>query len=152
MAYNTPKNKMSRKIKLLGIIAILSILVVSVSSCSKEKKIVGKWKVTSATGDFLEDKGNTWTFKENGKCTIPTGELEIDGEWTISSDNLTIDINQPLTIEGYNCNIKGTADFDIETLSNKEMSLSGNVNLKLYYQNVLVESEAMKGSYDFEKK
>ena len=76
---------MSRKIKLLGIIAILSILVVSVSSCSKEKKIVGKWNASigqdggetkffdgwielkddlTGMSSFDNPKSFTWSYKE----------------------------------------------------------------------------------------
>ena len=152
MANNTPYNKMSRNLKLFGIIALLAVAVVAFSSCTKEKKIVGKWKVTKATGDFDGDKGSTWTFKDNGKCTIESGDMEMDGEWSISKDELTIDFDEDRTIEGYRVNIKGVADFDIDDLTNSEMSLDGKVHMKVYYNGSLLEEETVKGKYELEKK
>ena len=140
---------MLRKFKLLGVIALLAITVATVSSCGKDKKIVGKWKITSATGSFSYDKGETWTFKDNGKCVIVIDNEPYDGEWSVSKDNLTIDIEEDeFTING---------DFSIDELKSSSMSLSGEWVAKIdydyyYYKSSSKETERIRGSYEFEKK
>lgn len=143
---------MLRKIKLFGIIALLAVAVVTVSSCGKDNKIVGKWKITSASGEFSDDKGEIWTFKDKGTCSIVIGGDTFDGEWSISKDNLTIDIDdREITITG---------DFSIDELKSKSMSLSGEWTAKYqeddyyYYKSnsKYTETVRVKANYDFEKK
>ena len=130
---------MKRNIRLLGIVALLIAAMVFVSSCSKEKKIIGKWKCTSATGDFKEFKDETVTFKDGGKCTF----ADADGEWSISKDNLTIEAEED--------GDKITFDFTIDDLSSSEMSLDGTATVKYYYDGEY-ETYKAKGTMDFEKK
>lgn len=139
---------MLRKFKLLGVIALLAITVATVSSCGKDKKIVGKWKITSATGDFYYDKGERWTFKDNGKCVIVIENHTYDGEWSVSKDNLTIDIEEDeFTING---------DFSIDELKSSSMSLSGEWTAKIdddyNFKSSSKYTERIRGSYEFEKK
>lgn len=131
---------MKRNIRLFGIVALLIAAMVFVSSCSKEKKIIGKWKCTSATGNFKEFKDETVTFKEGGKCTF----IDIDGEWSISKDNLTIEIDDD--------EVKATCDFTIDDLSSSEMSLDGTMTIKEYHYEYGYETYKIKGTMDLEKK
>lgn len=125
------------------VFALLALTIVSISSCSKEDRIVGKWKITHASGDLSDDKGGTWTFKEKGTCSFTLFELDFEGEWSISKDNLTIDCSE--TRNGSKVNISG--DFEIDNLTSSEMSLSGEWIVK-----VDDEKDKIKVSYDFEKK
>lgn len=134
---------MFKKIKLFATIALLAIVALSISSCSKESKIEGKWKITKATGsDLSYDKGSTWTFKENGSCTIALWEEDLDGDWSISKDELSIDLEE---FEGF----KISGEFTIDELSGSAMSLSGTWTVKDYYDG---DTDKEKASYDFEKK
>jgi hypothetical protein len=115
------------------------------SSCQKnEKKIVGKWKVTKATSsdedidDILSeyDKGCTWSFKDNGDCTVTFCGYDCDGEYYVSKNTLSI-----------TCKIDGEKldwDMDIDELTNKEMSLSGTFRFDY--------DEKYKVSYSLEKR
>lgn len=133
---------MFKKIKLFATIALLAIVALSVSSCSKESKIEGKWKITKATGEFSYDKGSTWTFKENGSCTIALGEEDWDGDWSISKDELSIDLEEV-------DDIKISGEFTIDELSGSAMSLSGTWTAKDTDEGY---TDKEKVSYDFEKK
>lgn len=137
---------MSRNLKLFGIIALLAVAVVAFSSCTKEKKIVGKWKVTKAKldGDTLSDmKGAIWTFKENGNCTCEVVESEVDGEWSISKDELTIELEQG--------SMTMTCDFTIDELTNSSMELSGKAKETSYYDGERY-TDSYKLEFEFEKK
>ena len=137
---------MLKQFKLLGMVALLAAAMLMVS-CSKEDKIVGKWKITHASGDFSDDKGSTWNFKDNGKCSIVVGNSDFDGEWSLSNDCLTIDIEYSTSSsEG-----KVIGEFDIDELSSSEMSLSGQWNDSWSY-NGSRQTRKYKVSYDFEKK
>lgn len=130
-----------KKISFLVVAAFVATLAMMMfTSCSKEKQIEGKWKITKASGYFSDDKGETWTFKANGKCSCYLDGLDLDGEWSISKDELTIEINE----EG----LKITGDFTLDNLSSKEMSISGTWKVK--YDDG--DSGSWKVSYDFEKK
>lgn len=142
---------MLRKIKFFGIVALLAVAMVAVSSCGKEKKIVGKWKITSASGELKEDKGETWTFKEKGDCTVVIGGENYDGEWSISGDNLSIDLDE------FDEDIEVSGDFTVDELSSKAMSISGEWIVKYDYNydykgSKDSETEKIKANYDFEKK
>lgn len=146
MANNAPQNNMLRKLKLFGIIALLAVAVVAFSSCTKEKKIVGKWKVTKAKldGDTLSDmKGAIWTFKENGNCTCEFVIGEVDGEWSISKDDLTIELEQG--------SMTMTCDFTIDELTNSEMELSGKAK-ETGYSDGERYTYSYKLDFEFEKK
>jgi len=134
---------MFKKIKLFATIALLAIVALSISSCSKESKIEGKWKITKVSGDEIsDDKGSTWTFKENGSCTIALWEEDWDGDWSISKDELSIELD-----EMDNYRISG--EFTIDELSSSAMSISGTWTIKDYTEDYTYKE---KVSYDFEKK
>jgi len=136
---------MHNKLKLFGLIFLLLTTVAFMSSCQKnEKKIVGKWKVTKATSsdedidDILSeyDKGCTWSFKDNGDCTVTFCGYDCDGEYYVSKNTLSI-----------TCKIDGEKldwDMDIDELTNKEMSLSGTFRFDY--------DEKYKVSYSLEKR
>ena len=129
------------KFKLLGMVALFATAMM-LCSCSKESQIVGKWKITKAPSDWSEsDKGETWTFKEGGSCTLFVSGVDLDGDWSVSKDNLTIDLEK---YEG----VKITGEFTIDELKSKTMSLSGNWNAKTEGG----ESRKIKANYEFEKK
>lgn len=128
---------MFKKIKLICMAALVAATIMGITSCSKEDKIVGKWKVTRVTGEIGGEKDDIWTFKENGSCSVVITGIDFDGDWSISKDNLSIDINE----NGY----KFVGDFTIDELSSKELSISGKWTYKNY-------GESYKANYDFEKK
>lgn len=140
---------MFNKFKLFGMVALLAAALLMVS-CSKEDKIVGKWKITHASGEFSDCKGDIWTFKDNGKCSgVVVFEDELDFEWSLSNDCLTLEIDED------GASIVG--EFDIDELSSSEMSLSGEWKYSYYeydyeYGGRNLVSGKYKVNYDFEKK
>lgn len=140
---------MRNKLKIFGMVVLMLTTVIFMSSCNKnEKNIVGKWKVTNST-DHCED-GETWYFKDNGSCYVTCEEFggELDGEYSISKNSLTITANY---IEGYDYSVKLRWDMDIDVLTKKEMSLSGTVKLT-EVDDGYSYSETEKVSYDFVKR
>ncbi len=85
---------MFKPIKFLGIAALIIATVVMFSSCNKyEKKIVGKWKIVKEKVDgeeVGEDEGETITFRGNGTCTIVVTGIELDGDYYLNGETLTI--------------------------------------------------------------
>ena len=75
-------------------------------SCSKESQIVGKWKITKAPSEWSEtDKGETWTFKEGGSCTVFVYGMDLDGDWSVSKESyLNPKINYDTFGRKYNIN------------------------------------------------
>lgn len=131
---------MFKKFKIFGLVALLAATTMVFMSCSKESKIEGKWKITKASPSEIEDdKGETWTFKEGGSWSGVIDGLDVDGDWTISKDDLTISTK----MESY----KVTGEFSIDELKKRSMSLSGKWTVKFDG-----ESESMKANYEFEKK
>lgn len=125
-----------KNIKLFIMVAFLAAATtMMLTSCSKEKQIEGKWKITHASGDFSDDKGETWTFKSNSSGSFIFYGYDVDGDWSISGDELTIDAK----INGY----KLVGEFTIDKLSSSKMSLSGSWK---------VDGEKMNVTYEFEKK
>ena len=70
-------------------------MIMCFSSCTKEKKIIGKWKIAYAKEAGYTDKnanGETWTFKENGTFVgyLAYFEEEMTAKWSIDGDELII--------------------------------------------------------------
>lgn len=129
---------MFKILKLFCIAAFLAVVMVTATSCGKDKKIVGKWKCTNVRGEGV--RGMIWTFKENGDFFWDEeGDIDEDyGEWSISKDNLTIEIWDII------------GDFTIEELNSDEMSISGEwteINTRTGEVR-----ERFRSSYDFKKK
>ena len=127
------------------VLTMVAITAIMLTSCSKEKRIEGKWKIDRASGEFSDDKGETWTFKSNGTCICYLGGLDLDGEWSLSQDDLSIELD--MRDYGYDAK-KVLGDFTIDKLSSNEMSISG------VWKIMWVDggSDNSKASYDFEKK
>lgn len=129
--------------KKIFIIAIVAFTAIMLTSCSKEKRIEGKWKIVRSSGEFSDDTGETWKFNSNGNCICYIGGLDLDGEWSISKDNLAIEID--MRDYGYEVR-KVSGDFTIDKLSSNEMSITGVWRSKFSDGN-----ENHKVSYEFEK-
>ena len=140
---------MFKPIKFLGIVALIIATVVMFSSCNKyEKKIVGKWKIVKEKVDgeeVGEVEGETITFRENGTCTIVFLESELDGEYYLNDETLTIDAKYP---DG-----KYTFTFDVE-IKKSVMYLSGKCKDTYdgYYYDYYKGTDYYKVSYELEKK
>ena len=140
---------MCMKLKLFAMVALLAATTFMFTSCSKESQITGKWRVTRANSSEINvsnDKDETWTFKEKGKFSGYMGNLDVSGTWKVSGDELTIESDDKLYIEGAYFN--AIAEFTIDELKNKEMSLSGNLILK----NAEYGTLKYKVKYELEKK
>ena len=140
---------MYNKTKLFCIVVLMTAVTFVFMSCSKEDKIVGKWKITKVSSELSEDKGESWTFKESKKCSVVIDGVDCDGEWYVSNDELTIyiDENTSWYKDSYFVT-KLTGEFSIEELSSKDLSLSGKWKIKWSDG----DSESIKVNYEFEKK
>ena len=124
-------------------VVLLIAGMTAMTSCKKpEKQIIGKWKVTSTNKNDENAKGNSWTFKDNGKFVGEIFEIadflfdggEIECDYSCDGKTLTLsggDLKYKL--EGAR-DIHGTYtfEFDIDEISNKTMSLSGKVKDDAY--------------------
>ena len=149
---------MFKNFKFIGIICFVLAAMVAFSSCSKpEKTIIGKWKITKASlkidGDEYcssEDKGETWVFKDNGKCSLYILYNDYEGKYTVRKNTLTIDVEHDFG-EGEVVTLSG--DLDIDEINKEEMSISGTVEYR-YDDNYYGDHETTKAklAYEFEKK
>lgn len=146
---------MFKNFKFIGIVCLVLAAMVAFSSCSKpEKQIIGKWKITKAKyidegydygGD---DKGESWTFKENGKCILNMmGGYEWYGEYSITKNTLTIDVEWKW--EDWHYTLSG--DLDIDEFNKNEMAVSGELYFTDVYPGNLSPSRP-KISYELERK
>lgn len=124
-----------------------------------EKLIVGKWKVVSASCDdlnsqfydgfiraFSYDEGETWTFQEDGTFKgymnalqyfvlgINTGYINGDIKCDYICDDYTLKLRNGNLIvtfyDGYEeCKYNFEFTFDIDNISNKELSLTGKLKI-----------------------
>ena len=142
---------MFKPIKFLGIVALIIATVVMFSSCNKyEKKIVGKWKIIKEKTDgesMDEDEGETITFKDNGTCTIVFWGGELDGDYSINGESLTINVND----DGE----KYAFTFDVD-IKKSVMYLSGKCKYTYdeydYDYGYYTATDNFKVSYELEKK
>ena len=137
--------------KLLYSLSVVLLIagMTTMTSCKKtEKKILGKWKVTSCTidGETEDSFSETWTFKENGKFIgmdfVCDAFEEAEGctyscEYSCDDKTLTLTVtgNGEYYVDRWNRGFNDyyskvkyvyTLDLDIDELNNKTMSLSGN--------------------------
>ena len=171
-----------RTIKLLATVALIAVTTIMFTSCSKEnqveqdnqieeeKHIEGKWKITKASStdddSFSYARGETWIFKENGKCSIyvmldEEYEEDHDGIWTLIDDKLTIEL-EPKTYTGterdhdgnyisYTQEMSATGTFDIEKLNKDKLVISGSWKYSVKEDNE-TETYKYKVDYEFEAK
>ena len=110
-------------------VVLLIAGMTAMTSCKKtEKKILGKWKVTSAKSDAFDSdavKGTTWTFKDNG---IFVGSLDGDDcecDYSCSKNSLSF--------SGGDLKKWGmSVELEIDEINNKTMSLSGKIKYTDY--------------------
>jgi hypothetical protein len=142
---------MFKNFKFIGIVCLVLAAMVAFSSCSKpEKQIIGKWKITKAK--YIEegydlggdDKGEIWTFRDNGKCVLFMGGFEYDGSYSVKKNTLTINVQY--RDERFYFTLSG--DVDIDELTKDEMAVSGNPFF-MDYENLY--SCWPKISYELEK-
>ena len=137
---------MKRMLRLTLIAAVAMIMCFS--SCTKEKKIVGKWKITYAKEDGYNDKNavsEIWNFKENGSFTgyLSGLEGEITCKWIVDGDELTLKGGD---MEGSYYEIIYT--LDIDEITNKTLVVSGKA--KYYEDGELDDSWSV--NYELEAK
>ena len=125
-------------------VVLMTAATMAFMSCSKENKIEGKWKIVYASTEFSDDKGETWTFKENKSWSGAIDGLIVDGDWSISKDELTIDVSGQDA--GYTYRLTG--EFSIDELTGRELSLSGKWTIKWSDG----QKNTWSGNYEFEKK
>lgn len=173
--------------KSLPLLLVATIAIVfCFSSCTKEpeKIIVGKWKVVSADcgqsqsndefydgfiDGFSDDKGETWTFEEDGTFKGYFNALPyfLYGENTgLINGNIKCDyICDDGTIKLRNGNLNGafydyesykysfSFTFDIDEITSKSLSLSGKLTTVLIYEDGDTETMIVnKLKYALEKK
>ncbi len=124
--------------------------LVSFSSCSKDKQIVGKWKITKAIVDGEDasvfEKGKTWEFRDGGKCTLHIDGIDWEGEYALKDNTLSILVE-------YNGEHqeKISADLTLNEFSKKVMSMSGNASVAYNTGELGWESWTEDISYELEK-
>ena len=153
--------------------------MVCFSSCTKnpERLIVGKWKVVSARCSdnnvkpwvidaISNDKGETWSFKENGTFVgymnlLSLQEIDELGYGDVECDYICDDN----TIEGRGGNLRGITDygetrydivftFEIDEISKNELSITGKITVtwtSFDYEESETET-VTKIKYELEKK
>lgn len=137
------------------------------SSCTKkpEQLIVGKWKVVSARSsdiDVSDDKGETWTFKENGTFVGHFSFLDgLDGggdiecRYTCDDNTITLrggDLEGRINDYDYYINYEYVFTFDIDEITSEVLSISGKVKGSMNDSEGYSESDMAKLSYELERK
>ena len=143
MGYNCTKQEM-RKVLQLTVMAALVILMCLPSCTKPEKQILGKWKITYAKVDgykIEEAKGETWTFKDNGKFSgymyfggkKAGGGGDIECNWFIDGNELVLkggDLEASESGSGYSYSAEAVITMDIEQLDKKELVVSGKMKVE----------------------
>lgn len=116
--------------------AVLIAVTLTISSCSKEKTIVGSWKVTSVTStDFDREEFSgeqIWTFYDTEKYNISykyndsiSGQMKREiykGTWRIYGDELELNYSTVVS-DGEEYSVHFNENINILTLNSKEMTL-----------------------------
>ena len=165
---------MKKSLRLVMFAAVAFMLCFSSCTKDSEKLIVGKWKVVSARSSDIDnvsdDKGETWTFKENGAFEGHFSFLEGNGEGDGIGDagdiecRYTCDGNT-ITLRGgdlegtmhdysydYYTNYEFVFTFDIDEITSDVLSISGKVKGSMTDSEGYSESSMYKLSYELEKK
>ena len=151
---------MFKNFKLIGIVCLVMAAMVAFSSCSKEQQIVGKWKITKAKldGENIDaDEGETWVFKEGGKCILHIEGEDWEGDYSVKKNTLSLDLGNDYKESTITVKRTFSGDLDLDEFSKKEMTVSGK--LKFTYDYTDYEygehdsgTESWSLSYEFEKK
>ena len=128
---------MLNKFKLLGIVALLATALF-MTSCSKENMLEGAWNCTSLTVDGETQSGGQWIFSDGGSFTMNMGE-SLSGNWSLSGDNLTINVSQ--SSNGWSESI--TMNLTVTELKSKSLKVNGTCNSRY------TESGYGSGSYSY---
>ena len=154
----------------LTFLAALAILICLPSCTKPEKQIVGKWKITYAKVDGYkveEAKGETWTFKDNGKFSgfmcfgrKKAGDVgkNIDCNWFIDGNELVLkggDLEFSESGSGWSYSAEAVITMDIEQLDKKELVVSGKMRVE-YSENedgyTYHDTETYNVAYELEPK
>lgn len=180
---NLGYRKMKKTTLTILITAFFAMLFFSSCTKDPEKLIVGKWKVVSASCSdpsdefydgfikaFAYDEGETWSFQEDGTFkgymnALPyllygenTGLISGDIKCNYVCDDTTIklrdgNLNGSFFDYDYYVKYSFVFTFDIDEISNKDMSITGKLNITMTFENGYTEtSNVTKIRYGLEKK
>lgn len=135
------------------------MILICLPSCNKpEQQIVGKWKITYTKVDGYNDddaKGETWTFKENGKFNgyISLGKQEnmyFDCNWSIDGNELVLK-GGDLEVSGSGWSEELVLTLDIEQLDKNNLVVSGKMK-DTYYEDGEYDTASCNVAYELEAK
>lgn len=73
--------------KFVSLLLVASMLLLVLTACGSKDALAGTW-----TGDLGPDGVVTWTFDGSGKVKFDNGFAKQDGTYTISGDQVTIQL------------------------------------------------------------
>lgn len=73
--------------KFVSLLLVVSMLLLVLATCGSKDALAGTW-----TGDLGPDGVVTWTFDGSGKVKFDNGFAKQDGTYTISGDQVTIQL------------------------------------------------------------
>ena len=132
------------------------MILICLPSCNKpEQQIVGKWKITYTKVDGYNDgdaKGETWTFKENGKFNgyISLGkkdDMYFDCNWSIDGNELVLKGGD----SGSGWSEELVLTLDIEQLDKNNLVVSGKMK-DTYYEDGEYDTYSCNVAYELEAK
>ena len=141
---------MFKNFKLIGIVCLIMAAMVAFSSCSKEQQIVGKWKITKAkiNGENREnDEGETWIFKEGGKCILHFYSDDYEGTYSVKKNTLSVDVE----VSRSSWKDRYYGDLDLDEFNKNEMAVSGTLKNTFYEEGYGSESNTEKFNFEFKK-
>ena len=173
MGYNRVLITMKKIAVLFLMSAIVAFLCFTSCKKSPEKMIIGKWKVVSArctsnvdeeSEEAIEaDKGEIWTFKENGTFY---GFMNLFPNWGLNNGDIECDYScDDKSIELRNGDLKGTIHdwddtgqwsvvymFDIDDMTDKDLTISGTMKCTLRWDDGESDNTTISLKYELEKK
>ena len=73
--------------KIVSLLLVVSMLLLVLAACGSKDALAGTW-----TGDLGSDGVVTWTFDGSGKVKFDNGFAKQDSTYTISGDQVTIQL------------------------------------------------------------
>lgn len=133
---------MKKQLQLLCIMALVAVM--GLSSCSKalETRVVGQWEIIELMVDNESDPeaiGETWTFKDDGsyigwrhlKKVESQDQIDfyVTANYMVEDEELTINFAE----------LRDAYAFDIVEITGKDLSMSGKIKWKEWYNGDFVE-------------